>query len=289
MREWVYRVRQRRGVLIGLCVLLCGCILVVSVSEQSALQASAEITNWGLGFSAEGQPPTGNASAEYLEQFGAVYYDASAQAQSEKRLYLTFDAGYENGNTEKILEVLQSHGVSATFFLVGNYLETQPELVRRMVAEGHTVGNHTYSHPDMSAIADLASFQAELKKNEQLYEEVTGETMAPLYRPPQGKFCESNLKMAQELGYHTVFWSLAYVDWYENNQPTREEAFEKLLPRIHAGAVVLLHSTSKTNAAILDELLTQWENGGYTFGKLTQLFSTPETDPVEKIEWVTAE
>ena len=144
-------------------------------------------------------------------------------------------------------------------------------MVRRMVEEGHTVGNHTYSHPDMSAIADEASFREELEQNEVLYRQVTGQEMAKLYRPPQGKFCESNLRMAQQLGYRTVFWSLAYVDWYEDDQPTREEAFDKLLPRVHPGAVVLLHSTSSTNAVILDELLTRWEEMGYTFGRLEEI------------------
>ena len=140
-----------------------------------------------------------------------------------------------------------------------------------MVEEGHTVGNHTYSHPDMSAIADEGSFRQELEKNEALYRELTGQEMPKLYRPPQGKFCQSNLEMAQTLGYRTVFWSLAYVDWYQDDQPTRAEAFDKLVPRVHPGAVVLLHSTSQTNAEILDELLTTWEGMGYTFGRLEEI------------------
>lgn len=269
MKEWVWQFRRRQAVITAVCAVLAGCVILGAMSGRDAVQTSAEITNWGLSFQAEGQPPVGNASAEYLEQYNALYYDATAEAQTEKRLYLTFDAGYENGNTPAILDALKKHNVPATFFLVGNYFETQPDLVKRMVAEGHTVGNHTYSHPDMSKIADTESFRAELEKNEALYEKITGEKMAKLYRPPQGKFCESNLKMAQELGYRTVFWSLAYVDWYENDQPTHDEAFGKLLPRAHAGAVVLLHSTSKTNAEILDDLLTRWENAGFTFGKLT--------------------
>ena len=231
---------------------------------REAVAASAEITNWGLSFQQEGQPPVANATAEYLSQFDSVY----CMDGGEPALYLTFDAGFENGNTGKILDALKKHQVKATFFLVGNYFKTQPDLVRRMVEEGHTVGNHTYSHPDMSSIADEASFRAELEKNEALYREVVGGEMPKLYRPPQGKFCESNLKMAQKLGYKTVFWSLAYVDWYENDQPTPQQAFDKLLPRVHPGAVVLLHSTSKTNGDILDELLGKWEEMGYRFGDL---------------------
>lgn len=232
--------------------------------NPAAQETSGEITNWGLSFQQEGEPPIANATADYLAQFDAVY----CMQTQEKTLYLTFDAGFENGNTEKILDALKKHGVKATFFLVGNYFETQPDLVRRMVQEGHTVGNHTYSHPDMSKIGDRESFSQELERNEALYREVTGEEMPKLYRPPQGKYCEDNLKMAQELGYRTVFWSLAYVDWYENDQPTPQQAYDKLLPRIHPGAVVLLHSTSKTNGDILDELLGKWEEMGYRFGDL---------------------
>lgn len=269
MKELLKQLKRRRGVLLAtLAVLLvCGIVSLIVAGGVGAVFTSGEITNWGLSFQEEGKPPVANATGEYLKQYDAFYCGAAG----EKKLYLTFDAGFENGNTEKILDALKKHKVSAAFFLVGNYLETQPELVKRMVAEGHTVGNHTYSHPDMSAIADEASFQNELEKNAVLYREITGQDMEKLYRSPQGKFCESNLKMAQKLGYRTVFWSLAYVDWYENDQPTKEEAFGKLLPRVHPGAIVLLHSTSKTNGEILDELLTKWEEMGYTFGSLSEL------------------
>lgn len=157
------------------------------------------------------------------------------------------------------------------FFVVGNYLETSPELVKRMVEEGHIVGNHTYHHPDMSKISDKQSFEKELKDLENLYTQVTGQTMKKYYRPPQGKYSENNLKMAQEMGYKTFFWSLAYVDWYQDKQPSKEEAFKKLLGRIHPGAIVLLHSTSDTNGAILDELLTKWEEMGYHFATLDDI------------------
>jgi peptidoglycan-N-acetylmuramic acid deacetylase len=143
-----------------------------------------------------------------------------------------------------------------------------------MIAEGHTVGNHTYHHPDMSQISDIASFQEELEEVEQLFLETTGQEISRYYRPPQGKYSEANLEMAKELGYQTFFWSLAYVDWYQDDQPTKEEAFEKLLGRIHPGAIVLLHNTSSTNGEILDELLTKWEEMGYRFGRLGDLAGT---------------
>ena len=155
--------------------------------------------------------------------------------------------------------------------MVGNYLETSPELVKRMLSEGHIVANHTYHHPDMSKIASKEAFQKELSSLEEKFQEITGQTMPRYYRPPQGKYSVENLQMAKDLGYHTFFWSLAYVDWYQDKQPSREEALKKLLGRIHPGAIVLLHSTSSTNAAILDELLTRWEEMGYTFRSIDSL------------------
>lgn len=234
-----------------------------SHTEASSITASAE-GNWGLSFQEEGKPPVANATADYLKQFHSYY----AADTDEKVLYLTFDAGFENGNTEPILDALKKHQAPATFFLVGNYISSAPDLVKRMVDEGHTVANHTFHHPDMSKISTADSFSKELLELETLYQEVTGQPMKKYYRPPQGKYSETNLKMANDLGYHTFFWSLAYVDWYEDKQPTKEEAFKKLVGRIHPGAIVLLHSTSKTNGEIMDELLTRWEDMGYCFRSL---------------------
>lgn len=228
-----------------------------------------ETQNWGLGFSEEGKPPTGMASVEELKELHTYFLGDT----SEKRLYLTFDAGYENGNTPAILEALKKHNVKATFFVVGHYLETAPELVKQMTEEGHTVGNHTYHHYDMSKISDLEHFREEMETVEEKYEEITGQKMTKFYRPPQGKYSQENLKQAKELGYHTFFWSLAYVDWKQDAQPSHEEAFSKLMSRVHPGAVVLLHSTSSTNAEILDELLTRWEKEGYSFGTLEEMIA----------------
>lgn len=235
--------------------------------------ATLETGSWGLKFGDEGEPPTGNASSAQLSQFDAVYMGDPG----EKVLYLTFDAGYENGCTAKILDTLQKHQVQATFFLVGDYLERNPDLVRRMAEEGHIVGNHTMNHPDMSKLQNRDAFARELEDMARLYQEITGQSLCKLYRPPQGIYSEENLKMARELGYHTVFWSLAYQDWNNNAQPSREQAFAKLLPRTHNGAIVLLHSTSATNASILDELLTRWESMGYHFATVDTLFS-PKAD-----------
>ena len=255
---------RKRDLVILLLALAVAVTVAVSVFSGSVLETGS----WGLSFRQEGAPPIGPAGRDQLARYDAAYIGDTAQ----KVLYLTFDAGYENGCTEKILDVLKKHEVKAAFFLVGNYIEKNADLVRRMADEGHTVGNHTMHHPDMSAISDLAAFAKELQDLEALYRDTTGQELPKFYRPPQGVYSEENLRMAKELGYKTVFWSLAYVDWNNDAQPTKDQAFQKLLPRTHPGAVVLLHSTSKTNAEILDELLTAWKEEGYRFASLEEIF-----------------
>jgi len=245
------------------CALCAAAALVAAQCTGPVLETGA----WGLSYQQEGSAPSGPASAQSLRQYDAVYMGDPTQ----KVLFLTFDAGYENGNTEKILDVLKEHGVPAAFFLVGNYMEKNADLVRRMVDEGHIVGNHTMHHYDMSKLSDREAFSKELTDLEDLFREVTGKELPKYYRPPQGIYSEENLQMAQELGYKTVFWSLAYADWNNDAQPTKDAAFSKLLPRVHNGAVILLHSTSATNAQILDELLTTYKRMGYTFQSIDTL------------------
>lgn len=266
---WKKRGKKAVGVLLVFLITFLSGRGAASIQEEcvETLFVQEETENWGLGFGEEGTQPTGNVSADELKKYDAYYIGD----ESEKVLYLTFDCGYENGNTEAILDALKKHNAVGTFFVVGHFLETAPDIVKRMVEEGHIVGNHTYHHPDMSAISDLASFQKEMEDVEALFTEITGQEMSSFYRPPQGKYSTQNLEMAKELGYKTFFWSLAYVDWNVDAQPTKEEAFSKLLTRVHPGAIVLLHSTSSTNAQILDELLTKWEEMGYTFAPLSDL------------------
>ena len=255
----------KRDLLILTGALVLAGVLALGVFMGSTVQTGA----WGLSFREEGLPPIGTAGADQLKSYDAAYLGDP----SEKVIYLTFDAGYENGSTEKILDTLKKHQVPAAFFLVGNYIEKNADLVRRMGSEGHIVGNHTMHHYDMSKISDRETFRKELSDLEALYQETTGQEMKKYYRPPQGVYSQENLSMAKELGYKTVFWSLAYVDWNNDSQPTKEQAFAKLLPRIHNGAVVLLHSTSRTNGEILEELLTKWQEMGYRFGTLEELFA----------------
>ena len=241
-------------------------VIVQHFAPPDTITTSASSSSWGLSFQEEGKTPVGNASAKELAAYNA-YYSANP---SQNKIYLTFDCGYENGNTPLILKALKNHNVKATFFAVGNFVKDNPELIKEMVAQGHIVGNHTLTHPDMSGISSMEDFRSQLEGVEKLYKEVTGESMMKFYRPPQGIYNIKNLSMAKELGYKTFFWSLAYVDWYQDKQPSREEAFDKLLKRIHPGAIVLLHNTSSTNGHILDELLGKWEEMGYTFGTLEE-------------------
>ncbi len=236
--------------------------------SNAYLQTSAS-GSWGLGFGADGsgQQPSGSLSKEELAKYGAWYLGDD----QEKVIYLTFDCGYENGNTGKILDALKKHNAKATFFVVGHFLESAPDAVKRMAEEGHFVGNHTWHHLDMATLSDAAKFQEEMDYVAETYKEITGQELNRFYRPPQGKYSLDNLQMAQKMGYQTIFWSLAYVDWNVDAQPSREEAFAKLTGRIHPGAIVLLHNTSATNGEILDELLTRWEEMGYRFGTLEEL------------------
>ena len=253
---------KKQLLLMGICL---GAALVLGIAQfwGQSLPAGA----WGLSFPNPGQTPTAPAKPEKLKNYDAYYLGNP----EEKTIYLTFDAGYENGCTGNILDILKEKQVPAAFFLTGNYLEKNADLVRRMAAEGHIVGNHTMHHPQMDTIADLQAFERELAGVEDLYTQITGTQMPKFYRPPQGIYSEENLQNAQNLGYKTIFWSLAYVDWLEDQQPTKEAALQKLLPRLHPGAVILLHSTSRTNVAILEEFLTACQQQGYRFASLNAL------------------
>ena len=202
--------------------------------------------------------PLGAISAQ--KQYGDMNSLFIGEAEN-KRLWLTFDEGYENGYTEKILDTLASKGAKATFFITQDYAEKNPGLIKRMIAEGHTVGNHSYSHPSLPECS-----------NEDLYNEIMqlhnyisknfGYEMYVM-RPPKGEFSERVLACAKELGYTTVLWSFAYQDWLTENQPEPTAAYDKITSKTHNGAVYLLHAVSKTNAEILPKVIDYWHENGY--------------------------
>ncbi|MBE6612400.1 MAG: delta-lactam-biosynthetic de-N-acetylase [Ruminococcaceae bacterium] len=226
---------------------------------------SASELHWYLKYDGNNPPPLPSEFA-FIESTGGIFRDRS----EEKVIYLTFDAGYENGNVAKILDILKKHGAHGTFFVLENLIRRDTALVSRMFDEGHTVANHTMSHKNM-ADQPREVFEAELTGLADLCRELTGHEMAKLYRPPEGTFSESDLAILADMGYRTVFWSCAYADWDNNKQPSPEAALEKLRSRLHPGEILLLHPTSATNAAILDEFLTELAADGWRFGELTEL------------------
>ncbi len=250
---------------------LCVSVAVVCVGKEYQLVNTQPVQSyeWGLHFEKENTMPIPNLSDQVLNKYNAYFHGDT----NKKTIYITFDAGYENGNTEPILDALKKHNAPGAFFLVGPYIENNPELVKRMVAEGHIVGNHSYNHPDMTT-KTKEEFLNQLEKTAVAYQKVTGRQMPMFYRPPEGKFTEDNLLWAQQAGYTTVLWSSAYVDWNNNSQPSQQYAFEKIEQRTFDGAIFLLHSTSSTNAEILDQQLTRWEQQGYTFAPITDLVQT---------------
>ncbi|MDR2940638.1 MAG: polysaccharide deacetylase family protein [Clostridiales bacterium] len=236
--------------------------ILFSITAQNPINAK----DWGLGFEKKEAQPVGNESQSYLKEFDAYFVGDN----NKKKVYLTFDAGYENGYTEKMLDILKEYKVKAAFFLVGTYIKENPEIVRRMVKEGHLVGNHTIRHKDMSKVYDIESFKEQLEKAEEEYYNVVGKEMKKYYRPPEGKYSEQSLKFAKELGYKTMFWSVAYKDYDINNQPANSHALDKLTERVHPGAIILLHNISKTNAEILGEMIVKYREMGYEFEPLEE-------------------
>ncbi len=223
--------------------------------------------NWYFNPREDGKQPTPIKEASFFSKYNTHFVGNP----DEKNLYLTFDAGYESGNTEKILDTLKKHNVPAAFFVVDHYLKTNPDLVKRMAAEGHLVCNHSKSHPSMASLTNFNDFKKEILSVEETYKNITGKTMPKYFRPPMGKFSQLSLEYTQKLGYSTIFWSFAYVDWLEDKQPSHEDAKKKIFSRTHPGAILLLHPNSKTNADILDEVISQWKKEGYNLKSLDYL------------------
>ena len=208
---------------------------------------------------------------EIIYKYNAYYLDRRlSDDNGERVLYLTYDAGYENGNIEKTLDILNTENVPAAFFILDNILLKNCDLVTRMINEGHTVCNHTKNHKNLS-FATKEEIQNNLSALETLYEEKTGEKMKKYFRFPEGKYSENSLKIISELGYKTFFWSFAYEDWNNNKQMSEDLAIKKIMSNTHNGAIFLFHPTSETNVKILPFLIKEWRKQGYRFGTLDEL------------------
>ena len=226
---------------------------------------------WYVKRNKEHKQPVCDTDLSFIEQYGGIYVDKRyGDDNDEKIIYLTFDAGYENGNIAKIMDELKKEGIRGSFFILGNLIERNPELVRRMAEEGHSVCNHTFTHKNLTG-ASIDEFKNEIQMLENKYRELTGREMSKFYRPPEGTFNAEMLKRAQELGYMTVFWSFAYADWDNAKQMAESVALKKVLDNIHNGEIMLLHPTSSTNVQIIGELIKELKDQGYRFATLDDI------------------
>ncbi|MBC8061235.1 MAG: delta-lactam-biosynthetic de-N-acetylase [Clostridiaceae bacterium] len=232
------------------------------------LTLSSSEKNWYYSPKTDGTSPAPPKEVgDYLQRFSGYYLGDT----TKKINYLTFDEGYENGYTSKMLDILKANNVQASFFVTTPYINDNKDLIKRMVAEGHLVCNHSTTHPSMAGIRDRDKFNAELITCENTFETLTGTKMKKFFRPPMGKYSELSMYYTQQLGYKSVFWSFAYADWDTAKQPSEDYAKNLIMQRTHNGGILLLHAVSKTNANILDYLLKEWTSKGFEFKTLNEL------------------
>lgn len=224
--------------------------------------------NWYFVNREKGKTPEApKESLSFFKDYDAYYVGDT----NSKVLYLTFDQGYENGNTMKILDILKDENVPAAFFVVKPYVKEQPEIVKRMVEDNHLVCNHSSHHPSMASITDTEKFNKEFSDVEEEFKNITSLDMPKFFRPPMGKYSKTSLIKTQNLGYKTIFWSFAYKDWLVDNQPTEDYAIKKILDGAHPGSIMLLHSVSDTNTKVLKTVIQELKKEGYEFRPLTDL------------------
>ena len=231
-----------------------------------------EAQSWYCVRNKDHKQPIVGSDLTWVENYGGYYIDhAHGDDTEDKVVYLTFDAGYENGNVAKILDIMKEKQVTGAFFVLEHLVCENGELVSRMINEGHLICNHTANHPDVTKLKDMEAFKKELQALEEVYRDKFGKEMSKYFRPPEGRFNRRSLEYAQKLGYKTVFWSFAYADWDNNSQMSVQAAKDKILGNIHNGAVILLHPTSDTNVAVLGDVIDVLKSQGYSFGSLDEL------------------
>ncbi len=237
----------------------------IKLDKYNLSEVSDKKISWGIGRAKNHvQPDLGNENKLLVEK----YEGYTMGSNQSNKIYLTFDEGYEAGYTEEILSVLKEKEVTATFFLTAHYVNTEPELVGKMIDEGHIIGNHTVNHKSMPELS-VEELDKEILDLHIAVQEKYGYKMQYL-RPPKGECSEKSLMQTEKLGYTTVMWSFAYEDWNEDNQPSSEYAIDKIISNLHNGAIILLHGNSKTNSKILGEVIDQARNMGYVFCSLEE-------------------
>ena len=264
--------KKAKNIIIIGTVLIVFSICVIQLNENigtiiptMASVGDSKTIGWGIKReNNHQQPDVGSANKKMLEENGGICLGKDL----EKVIYLTFDEGYEAGYTEKILDTLKENDVKATFFITSHYLNTASDLVERMINEGHTIGNHTCNHPSLPSISDEKIEEEIMKLHQAVYEKFNYEMK--YFRPPKGEFNERTLQKTAQLGYKTVMWSFAYLDWDENKQPSLEESKKMIINNLHCGEIMLLHPNSKTNSEVLDTIIKEAKNQGYEFRLLDQ-------------------
>ncbi len=247
--------------------LLTALLLLISMTCSTVSASDCEKINWFFKSKGENTQPEILGGSDILKKHTALFLGD----ENEKVVYLTFDAGYSNENVEKTLEVLEKQEVKAAFFILPGIIKNDKETVQKMIDGGHLICNHTKSHNDMAKVTDIEKFKEELTGLEEIYRNEFSQEMEKYFRPPEGSFSEQTHEFCEELGYTPVFWSFAYADWDNSKQPNPEKAKQKILSSIHNGMVILLHPTSETNALILDDVITELKNQGFSFGTLDEL------------------
>jgi peptidoglycan-N-acetylmuramic acid deacetylase len=249
-----------RGVILASLIVLAGLLF-------NPFSADAEEFPWGLKKATGGVPPDAGPTLNVLlEKHGALYKGKP----DEKVVYLTFDNGYENGYTHSILDTLKKEKVPATFFLTGHYVKSATDLVKRMIQEGHGIGNHSYGHPNMTTLSPKGMAD-EWKKFDDILRESTGMERTIYTRPPRGIFNEKLLDVGNEHGYRHIFWSVAFVDWYADKPRGRDFAYNELMKQLHPGALILMHTVSSDNEQALPSFIQDAKKLGYTFKTLDDL------------------
>ena len=256
---------MKKTIAFAMSVLLCFICLSIGA-------VALEAQNWYCPRNRDNKQPVFGSDLSYVSELGGYYIDhAHGDKSDNKVVYLTFDAGYENGNVERILDVMKEKDVTGAFFVLENIILKNPELIARMAEEGHLVCNHTATHVDNTKLNSFDEFKVELERLEAVYKDTTGKELSKYYRPPEGRFNRRTLEWASQLGYKTVFWSFAYADWDNGKQMSADSAKKKILDNVHNGAVILLHPTSKTNADIIGDVIDELRSQGYEFGTLDGL------------------
>lgn len=246
-------------------------LVMITVFSVFTILSSAEGKEYDWFYKKCGnEKPEFPREADMIKKYNGVYFDENSYEEGEKKLYLTFDAGYENGNVAKILDILKEENVPGAFFVLGNFVKKNTELLNRMNEEGHLVCNHTRNHKNMCTLTD-EEMTANLTALEDMYKEATGKEMAKYFRFPEGHYDERTLSVANKMGYKTVFWSLSYADWDNKAIHNEQRIIDRLVSNTHNGAILLFHPTSEINVKVLPQLIKIWKEQGYTFGSLDEL------------------